>query len=375
VLSTNPRRWFFLSVSMALMGSVLPVLVASAAAQYQLVTLVANEQDLGHGIPTAPNSDGHLANAWGLTYGATSPFWVADEMTGYSTLYAADGTIQSLVVTVPLEPNDPLPPGSPTGIAANPTTGFVVSNGVNSGPARFIFATLDGTISGWNPAVDPTNAIIAVDNTASGPAAYTGLDILVSDSGTYLYAANAAANRIEVYDTDFNLVNTFTDPSIPPPFGVYGVSVLQGTVYVTYSTVSPGKPGDGVVDTFDPYGNPTTIVGIQPNGPLNLPWGMAIAPADFGGFSNALLVGNVQDGRINAFDPNTGAFLGALSDIYGNPIEIPGLWGIKFGGGAPNNGNTNELFLTAGPDTYRGGLFAKIVVAGGGAARSRRSGR
>jgi uncharacterized protein (TIGR03118 family) len=367
MLNLGSRDKLSFCFSMALVFSVFPPLVTFAAAQYQLISLVANEKDLGHGIPPAPKLDPHLANAWGLTYTGASPFWVADELTGFSTLYTADGTIQSLVVTVPTAPGDPLPPGSPTGIVANPTVdGFIISVGNNSQPARFIFATLDGTISGWNPQLDATNAIIAVDN-SSRPAAYTGLAIASSnESGTFLYAANAATNRIEVYDTFFNLLQTLSDPNVPPPFGVYGVSVLQGQVYVTYSTVFPGKPGDGIVDVFDESGNPTTLIGLQPNGPLNLPWGMAIAPADFGQFSNALLVGNVQDGRINAFDPTTGAFLGALSDTNGKPIEIPGLWALKFGGGFPNNGNTNELFLTAGPDTYTGGLFGKIVVASDG---------
>jgi uncharacterized protein (TIGR03118 family) len=356
------RHKFSVCLAVALASSTLPPLVASATAQYQLVSLVANETDLGHRIPKADHLDPQLANAWGLAYGATSPFWIADEYTGFSTLYTADGTKQSLVVTVNNAPGDPLPPGSPTGIVANPTTGFMISQGGVSGPARFIFATLDGTIAGWNPQVDPLDTVIALDNSSKG-AAYTGLDIQVADAGTFIYAANAAANRIEKYDSNFSLVATFSDPSIPPPFGVYGVSVLQGQVYVTYTTVFPGKPGDGIVAVFDASGNPRTLIGIKPNGPLNIPWGMAIAPADFGKFSNALLIGNVQDGRINAFDPNSGDFLGTLSHKNGKPIEIPGLWGLKFGGGSPNNGNTNELFITAGPDTYTGGLFGKIVVA------------
>jgi len=350
----------YLTTAMAL--TVLPPIVATASAQYQLISLVANENDLGHRIPKAEHLDPHLANAWGLTYGATSPFWISDEYTGFSTLYTADGTAQSLVVQVNRAPGDPLNPGSPTGIVANPTTGFVISEGGPSGPARFIFATLDGTIAGWNPQVDPLDTVVALDNSSKG-AAYTGLDIQVSDSGAFLYAANAATNKIEKYDSNFNLVATLSDPSIPPPFGVYGVSVLQGQVYVTYTTVFPGKPGDGIVDVFDADGNPRTLIGITPDGPLNIPWGMAIAPADFGTFSGALLVGNVQDGRINAFDPNSGDFLGTLSKKNRKPIEVPGLWGLKFGGGSPNNGNTNELFITAGPDTYTGGLFGKIVLA------------
>jgi len=211
--------------------------------------------------------------------------------------------------------------------------------------------------------VDPTNAVIAVDNPGK-PMAYTGLDIAKTDSGTFLYAANAALNQIEKYDSNFKLVKTFTDSSVPPPLGVYGVHVLQGKIYVTYAPILPGKPGAGAVDVFDTDGNLLkTLISVQPNGVLNIPWGVAISPADFGQFSSALLVGNLQDGRINAFDLSTGSFLGPLADEEtGKPIEIPGLWSIEFGGGNPNNGNTNELFFAAGPDTYFGGVFGKIVV-------------
>jgi len=328
-----------------------------------VISLVVNEKDLGHKIPRADQIDLHLANGWGLAYLPTSPFWVADELTGFATIYTGDGKIQPLVVTIPLASSDPLPPGCPTGIAANPFGGFMVSKGGKSASALFIFATLDGTISGWNPTVDPTNAVIAVDNPGK-PMAYTGLDIANTKSGTFLFAANAALNQIEKYDSNFNLMKSFSDPNIPPPLGVYGVHALQGKIYVTYAPILPGKPGAGAVDVFDTDGNLlNTLISIQPNGVLNIPWGVAIAPADFGKFSNALLVGNLQDGRINAFDLNTGSSLGPLADEEtGKPIEIPGLWSIEFGGGNPNNGNTNELFFVAGPDTYFGGVFGKIVV-------------
>jgi uncharacterized protein (TIGR03118 family) len=320
---------------------------------------VANEKDLGPKIPRADHLDPHLANGWGLAHLPTSPFWVTDELTGFATIYTADGTIQPLVVTIPLASSDPLPPGCPTGIAANPFGGFMISKGGKSASALFIFATLDGTISGWNPAVDPTNAVIAVDNPGK-PMAYTGLDIANTKSGAFLYAANAALNQIEIYNSSFTLKKTFSDASIP--FGVYGVHVIQDKVYVTYAPILPGKPGAGAVDVFDTDGNLIKTL-VPPGGPLNIPWGVAMAPADFGKFSNDLLVGNLQDGRINAFDPNTGSFVGPLADEEtGKPIEIPGLWDFDFGGGSPNNGKTNELFFVGGPDTYFGGVFGKIVV-------------
>jgi uncharacterized protein (TIGR03118 family) len=341
--------------------SFLLFLVTPALAQYKLVSLVANERDLGNNIPQAIHMDQHIANAWGLANLPNGPLWVTDELTGFATVYDPDGRSLPLVVTVPPSPDDPLPPGCPTGIVANPYGGFTISENGKSGSALFILVTLDGTISGWNPKVNPSNAVIALNN-FSEPAAYTGLDITHGSSGTFIYAVNAALNRIEKYDSDFKLVTTFSDSRIP--YGVYGVSALQGKIYVTYAPVFPGKPGAGAVDVFDTNGAliKTLIAAQQPGGPLNIPYGMAIAPANFGKFSNALLVGNLQDGRINAFDLNSGAFLGPLADKSGNPIEVPGIWDFNFGGGQPNNGKTNELFFVAGPDTYYGGLFGVITV-------------
>jgi uncharacterized protein (TIGR03118 family) len=341
--------------------SLLLFLAAPLSAQYQVVSLVANEKDLGNQIPQATHMDPHIANAWGLANLPDGPFWVTDELTGFATVYGPDGTSRPLVVTVPPSPNDPLPPGCPTGIVANPYGGFTISENGKSGSALFIFVTLDGTISGWNPKVDRGNAVIAVNN-SSEPAAYTGLDITHDSSGTFIYVVNAALNRIEKYNSNFDLVTTFSDSSIP--YGVYGVSALKGKIYVAYAPEFPGKAGAGAVDVFDTSGNliKTLIAAQQPGGPLNIPYGMAIAPANFGKFSNALLVGNLQDGRINAFDLNSGTFLGPLADKSGNPIEVPGIWDFDFGGGHSNNGQTNELFFVAGPDTYYGGLFGEITV-------------
>lgn len=358
-----PRFLFWrlhIATVLALTAMVMGYFAPRASAQYQLVNLVADETDLGHNIPTAPHLDPLIRNAWGLAFLPQGPLWVTDELTGYASIYGPDGRSQGPAVTIPPSPNDPLPPGCPTGIVANPYGGFTISENGKSGSALFLFVTLDGTISGWNPKVNSANAVIALDN-FSLPAAYTGVDITHDQSGTFIYAVNAALNRIEKYDSNFQLVATFSDTSMP--YGVYGVSALQGKIYVSFAPVFPGKPGAGGIDIFDTDGKLLkTLVSPTPNGPLNIPFGMTIAPPNFGKFSDALLVGNLQDGRINAFDPNEGTFLGPLTDENGKAIEVPGIWDFDFGGGSMENGATNELYFVAGPDTYDGGMLGKITL-------------
>jgi len=316
------------------------LVVVTCQAQYTQTNLVTTTQD--------PN----LKNAWGLAYAPTSPFWVSDENSGKSTVYDADGTIGSLVVSVPAGTSGR---GSPTGIVANSTSGFVVTQNGVSGPAAFIFATFDGTISGWNSSVNATNAVIAVNN--SGTANYTGLAIATTTTGTtLLYAANSAKNQIEVYNDKFKLVKTFGDTSLTG-LTVYGVQVIKGVLFVTFNGTG------GAVDIFNLTGKlvkKLTSNGV--GGPLNSPWGLALAPKNFGVMSGALLVGNVNDGKINAFNLSTGALKGPLMDTNGKVIANPGLWGLQFGGGtgSTGNGNTNQLFLTAGTGGYATGLFAVI---------------
>jgi uncharacterized protein (TIGR03118 family) len=353
-------RIWWLSRFLALAAAAVLCFGSAAAAQYRLVNLVANEEDLGHNIPSAPHLDPLIRNAWGLAFLPDGPLWVTDELTGYASVYDPNGTSQGPPIIIPTSPSDPLPPGCPTGIVANPYGGFTITENGKSASALFIFVTLDGTISGWNPAVDAKRAVIALDN-YSEPAAYTGIDITHDQSGTYIYAVNAALNRIEKYDSDFILLTTFSDPNMP--YGVYGLSALPGGIYVSYAPEFPGKPGAGGIDVFDANGNLLrTLVAPAPNGQLNIPFGMTIAPANFGSFSNDLLVGNLQDGRINAFDPNNGTFLGSLNDEHGKAIEVPGIWDFDFGGGNAHNGPSNELFIVAGPDTYDGGMLGKIVL-------------
>jgi len=340
VSSTRSRRITFWILATILC---IPYAGVNALAQYTQTNLVTN------------TLDPKLVNAWGLAYGVSSPFWVGDERTGKSTVYDASGSIVPLVVSIPAATTGAK--GTPTGVVANATSGFVISQNGTSGPAAFIFDTLDGTISGWNSSVNAGNAVIVINNHAT--ANYTGLAIATTSTGsTFLYAANSAQNRIEVYNSSFKLVKTFTDASLTG-FTVYGVQTIKNKLYVTFN----GAPGTGAVDVFSFSG--TLLQKLTSNGssgPLNGPWGVALAPSTFGVLSGALLVGNVSNGRINAFNPVTGAFRGPLKDTTGKIISNPGLWALEFGGGggSSSNGNTNQLFLTAGGGAYATGVFAVI---------------
>lgn len=321
-----------------------------ATAQYQRLDLVSNVS--GAALHTDPN----LINGWGLAFFPSSPFWVADEGTGLSSLYGPLGSAVPLVVTIPsviagLH-------GSPTGIVANPSKDFVVSENGASGPAAFIFDTLDGTISGWSPNVDFTHAVIAVNNSSSG-AFYTGLAIGTDSSGqNFIFAADQANNKVDVYDGGFNLVTSFTDPNLPAGYAPFGIQNIAGQLYVTFAGFLSGAPG-GFVDIFDTSGN--FVKNFASMGTLNLPWGLAQAPANFGGFSHDILVGNLGDGLINAFRPN-GKFKGQIRDASGKLISIDGLWALAFGSDPKANGAKNELFFTAGPNLYGVGLFGRITA-------------
>jgi uncharacterized protein (TIGR03118 family) len=312
----------------------------SAQAQYTLTSLVTTTAD--------PN----LVNAWGMAYLTDGPFWISDEGSGKSTVYNSTGGIVPLVVAVPAVKAGAK--GSPTGIVANSTSGFVVTQNGVSGASDFIFATLDGTISGWNPSVNATNAVIAINNHAT--ANYTGLAIATVGTKTFIYAANQAKNQIEIYNSTFHLMKTFTDSALTG-LTVYGVQAIGGRIYVTFSGTG------GAVDIFTTSG--TFIKTLTQNGtkgPLLEPWGLARAPAKtFGKFSGDLLVGNVGNGRINAINLTTGKVAGTLKDASGKVIAVPGLWALLFGGGSTaNNGDTDQLFFSAGTAGYATGEFGVI---------------
>ena len=335
---------------------------SSASRFYQQRNLVSD------GAAPADLLDTNLVNAWGLVSGPTTPWWISDNGKGRSTLYSVGSGTIPLVVRVPGAMGQP---AAPTGVVFNGGTGFVVNNGAGTGPARFIFASEDGTISGFRG----VPVVIAVDNSASG-AVYKGIAIDNATAGTLLYASNFHAGTVDVFDDHFipvHLAGSFTDPALPAGYAPFGIQNIGGTIYVTYALQDADKhddvagEGHGFVDAFDTGGN--LIRRVASRGELNSPWGLALAPADFGSFSNDLLVGNFGNGRVHAFDPGglegNGEFQhrGSLQSAEGRPIAIDGLWALGFGKGAANNGPTNTLFFTAGPDGEQHGLFGTLVAA------------
>lgn len=318
-----------------------------ALAQYKLSYLDANQA----GKAQQP-ADPDLVNAWGIARGPSSPYWVSDNVTGKSTLYNSQGVKQGLVVEIPSASGTML--GTPSGIVSNGNDAFVVSKPGVSGPAFFIFDTLDGTISGWNPNVDLHHAVIAVNKSKSGTV-YTGLAI--AKDINWLYAADNAHNVVNIYDANFTHIETLSDPTIPAGFAAYGVQVIGHQLFVTFA--STGDAPGGFVDIFDEFGNFKRR--FASGAPLNQPWGIALAPSDFGPFSGAILIGNnTPGGTINAFKRTTGAFLGQLKNQAGITLQINQLWGLEFGNNKAANGASNELFFTAGPQNYANGRFGVI---------------
>jgi uncharacterized protein (TIGR03118 family) len=320
------------------------------------------------GFVTAENTDPNLINGWGVAFNPFAVVWVAANGTGNSTLYDGAGKPQSLVVKIPTS-SSTSGQGTPTGIVFNGApTGFEVSKGSTSASARFIFATEDGTISGWAPTVDPTNAIRMVDNTAIG-ASYKGLALSAGGTGALLYAADFHNGRIDVFDKAFKPVtlgtDAFTDPNLPSEFAPFNVQAINGDIYVAYAKQDADRheevkgSGLGYVDVYDPNGKLIRRVASQ--GALNAPWGMTLAPAGFGKFSGRFLVGNFGDGMINAYDLSTGEFVGTLTSADQQPIRIEGLWGIAFGNGFANQ-PVNTLFFAAGPGDEEHGLYGRIDV-------------
>jgi uncharacterized protein (TIGR03118 family) len=305
----------------------------------------------------ALHHDTHLVNAWGLAFNPQGYSWVANAGTGTSTLYDGTGVPQPLVVT--------LDQGDPAGIVFNGSTDFSITENAVSGAAPFIFATLQGQISAWSPDVDGTHAFTIVDNSASG-AVYTGLAINTGTGGDMIYAANFTQGRVDVFGGSFSPVATaggFTDPTLPAGYAPFGIQQIGGKIYVAYAQPDPVThekvgAGLGLVDVFDLQGNLTQHL-VGTGGALNAPWGLAMAPANFGKFSNMLLVGNFGDGKINVYDPATGALAGTVSNNDGSAIVVPQLWALQFGNGI-NGQPTNTLFYTAGPGNEQHGLYGRI---------------
>ena len=310
-------------------------------------------------------TDPNLVNAWDIATSATSPFWLSANGTGLAPVYST----ASATVTLAVSTTHPsVPPGKSSmettgpvsGQVANATTVFLLPNGTK---ASFMFCTEDGTISGWNGG---TAAVLMVDNSSKG-SVYKGMVIGGTTTAPQLYVANFHTGTVEVYDGNFAPVKlaagAFTDSQIPAGFAPFNIANLGGNLYVAYAKQDamgyddvPG-PGNGYVDIFDMSG--TLKTHLIAGGVLNSPWGMAIAPANFGAFSGMLLVGNFGNGRINVFDPATGASQGFLQDPKGNAIVIPGLWGLRVGNGA-SGGDANAVYFAAGSGGTQHGLFGSL---------------
>jgi uncharacterized protein (TIGR03118 family) len=347
--------------AIAALAAVVTVVLAGSAAASNTGFAVTNLVSDQPGV--AEHFDPDLVNAWGLASLPTSPWWVADNGQSVSTLYRADGSKVPLTVAVP---NDP------TGTVSNSGSSFVVKNGTKSAAALFIFATEDGEILGWNPNVDPTNAVVAVPNTDG--AVYKGLAIASTPSGDRLYAADFHNGRVDVFDGSFTNVTapgSFTDPLLPRGYAPFGIQNLDGRIFVTYAEQDSDAHDDvagvghGVVDIYSTRG--TLLNRVAKGGLLNSPWGIALAPAGFGDLGGDLLIGNFGDGRVNVLTPAfRGGFLpiGQLRTTGSSHrvLTIDGLWALQFGKNTPNNGPATTLFFTAGPGGESHGLFGTITA-------------
>lgn len=330
----------------------------------------------------ASTKDSNLVNPWGISRSSGSPWWVSDNGTGLSTLYDGTGAVKALVVTIPAAVKGQT--GSPTGTIYNGSPDFVLQAG---SPAVFLFCTEDGTISGWSPKVNPTSAVIMVN--AKDGSSYKGLASAMVGGKRYLYAANFTKGRIDIFDTNFKRVSLkgdkgdmggkwdkgdkgekedgeeqFSDDHLPQGFSPYNVQVIGENLYVAYAQrQASGKdansgPGLGFVDVYTTSGN--LVSRLKGGEHMNQPWGITLAPSDFGRFSHDILVGQFGSGQIAAFNAVSGAFEGLLVDATGKSIVIPGLWGLSFGNNV-GAGSSTALFFAAGINDEANGLFGMLT--------------
>jgi uncharacterized protein (TIGR03118 family) len=340
-----------------------------ASAGYSFKSLVAD-----HAGTSATTTDPNLVNPWGIVFGGTNPVWTANNGTQTSTLYDGDGNMNALVVKLPSSQTN----GNfnPTGIVFNGNSNeFMVSAGGNSGAASFIYSGEAGMIAGWSGSVNSNNAILAYTDT--GGASYKGLALANNGTADFLYATDFHNNKIDVFDVTFvkqpATAFPFTDPQLPAGYAPFGIQAIKngsgGTwqLYVTYaqqagsgSSANNIGAGLGLIDIYDAAGKFVKRL-VSTGAQLNAPWGLALAPNDFGSLSNMLLVGNFGDGKINAFDPSSGAFVAVVADGTGAAFSVPGLWGIAFGNDGANQPH-NTLFYAAGTNDEKNGDYGRIDV-------------
>lgn len=359
----SPLRAALCSLCVLLAPALGAAATASSTGTYVQHNLVSD------GFIAADHTDPNLRNPWGLVFGPTTPVWVANQGALTSTLYDGLGTANPLVVTIPHD-NEAPPVAGPVGVVITQGTAnqfMVTENGV-SGPSLFLFSTLDGNIDGWAPSVDRTSPVIMVDQSLTGLGAlFTGLALGNDGTTTFLYTADFGNSTVKVFDTNFKQVtlpaDAFVDPQVPVDFAPYNIRNIGGALYVVYAP-RDRMPGDGrgMIDVFDTSGN--LIRRFESGAHLNCPWAITLAPANFGRFSNEILVGNTGTGKIAAFNPVTGAFDGFLTTTLKNgnvkPLQIDGLLGIEFGNGLLHQ-PTNTLFFTAGPFQHLHGLYGTIM--------------
>jgi uncharacterized protein (TIGR03118 family) len=351
------------------------------AQAYKQTNLASDIQGLAQNPPNG-RPDAQLLNPWGLIASPTSPWWLSDNNAGVSTLDDGQGVKQGLVVNIPSPVNGVA--GTPTGIVFTGASGFMFQAKGVTASSVFTFVTEDGTIVAWGPGIGPdlpNDAFVVVDNstnpTAATSAVYKGAAIAQMTAGGpfFLYVANIRSGRIEVYDTNFKPVNlggdndrsdAFLDRAIPEGFAPFNVQDVNGDLYVTYAKQNATKhddvdfPGFGFVDKFSPKGK---LLQRLEKGPwLNAPWGVALAPANFGFFSNHLLIGNAGSGQIAVYDVNSGRFDGLLRDANGHAIQNDRLWALRFGNDQAA-GPSNWLYFTAGISDEAHGLFGFFTAA------------
>lgn len=348
-------------------------LTVTAPSAFSATSLVADVA--GGGSLT---SDANLINPWGIAFGPTTFSWVANNHSETSTLYDGNGHAQPAAgpLVVSFAASGAGASFDPTGVVYNGSTDFAVTSGAATGAARFIFVGEGGMLAGWAPGVDLTHAITTY--TDAGGAVYKGLAIANNGSGNFLYATDFHNGKVDVFDATFTKQTptassfAFTDPTLPAGYAPFGIQALPtGTngatqIYVTYAQQNPpgndnaNGAGLGLVDVYDTNGNFVSHL-VPVGGLLNAPWGLALAPADFGTLGNALLVGNFGDGKINAFNPSTGAYVGTVANAAGGAFAVPGLWGIAFGNDAANQPH-NTLFYAAGTNNEANGDYGRIDV-------------
>jgi uncharacterized protein (TIGR03118 family) len=342
-MRSKPRQALILGFAALLWTS------AESRADFVVTNLISDIAGL------AANTDLNLKNPWGVAIPPGGPFWVSDQASGKATLYSGSGSTVPLVVSIPTTGSGPQ---GPTGQVFNGNASDFLIGGRG---ASFLFANLNGQISGWNGGTT-AQAVITGTN-----AIYTGLAIGQVGSDNVLFAADSKGNKVDVYNSKFQNLNgttyagSFQDPSLPSGFKVFNVQVLNGIVYVTYdnSTGGGAATNGGVVATFGLDGHfINQLISNGPGGPLEDPWGLVIAPAGFGQFGGDLLVGDKESGQINAFDPTSGAFLGHVATVTNNPASTNnGLWSLEFGTGA----NANTLYGFAGINNQADGLVVAIT--------------